>query len=170
MDRPPNEPPNGPFLNVRYGLNPPIAFQPGSRRFPAPPTQNPLDIFKPMINLNVFPGVRWVKLDPTGGSNHAMLLFIDGAAPNNGRPSVRAGCGVGFTPKPDIPGVSKAVKNKDLWVMLVDKIEEYEREGIAVQFHLMERRYNKADMAAKRAAAQTEEVPTEFREVYVAAA
>lgn len=37
----------------------------------------------------------------------------------------------------------KGVKNKDLWVMLVNKIEEYEREGIAIKFYLMERRFNK---------------------------
>lgn len=208
------------FNNTRYGMNPPIVFQPGSRRFPAPPTQDPLTIFRAMINLNTYPGVRWVKVDPTGGWKNAMLFFVDGAASNNGTPEARGGCGVVFSPQPEHKGTSfplekipgeeltsnraelraavgalsmrrwagegfetivvgtdseymvkgvnewvdkwrkngwktstrKNVKNKDLWVMLVDKIEEYERQGIAVQFYLMERRFNKADAAAKRAA------------------
>lgn len=59
-----------------------------------------------MINLNTYPGVRWVKADPAGGWKNAMLLFVNGAASNNGKPDVRAGCGVVLTPQPDYPGTS----------------------------------------------------------------
>ncbi|KAF5310926.1 hypothetical protein D9619_007966 [Psilocybe cf. subviscida] len=220
---------------LAYGRNPPVAFHPGSRRFPAPPTQDPLTIFKPMINLCSVPGARWVRVDPNGGTNHAVLLYVDGAASNNGRPDVRAGCGVMVSPEPQHTGIefplervpgqeltsnraelraaygalglrawggegfetivlatdseymvkganewiaiwkangwktssNQDVKNKDLWLLLTNKIEEFERQGIAVQFYLMERRFNKADAAAKRAAATSEEVPTRIREIHL---
>lgn len=51
------------------------------------------------------------------------------------------------------------MKNKDLSAILVNKIEEYEREGISITFYLMERRFNKVDAAVKRAAVIFSSVP-----------
>ncbi len=93
-------------LNSRILVNwehapaqPPVPFYVNSRRYPAFSDQNPLDIFKPMYNAHVYPKPRWVQLDPTpGGRNHAVLVFTDGSAPNNGYANVRAGCGIALRP------------------------------------------------------------------------
>ncbi len=85
------------FSNMRAG--PPVVFTPNSRRFPAPPTQGPLSVFSPMINGCSFRGLRWVLLDPAPRTpRHAVLVFSDGAAPDNGGPDARAGCGVVVRP------------------------------------------------------------------------
>lgn len=85
------------FSSMRAG--PPVVFTPDSRRFPAPSTQGPLAVFSPMINGCSFPGPRWVLLDPAPRApRHAVLIFADGAAPDNGSPDVRAGCGVVIRP------------------------------------------------------------------------
>jgi hypothetical protein len=39
-----------------------------------------------------------------------------------------------------------------LWLALLASIEEYEEAGIAVQFYLIEWRFNKADVLAKKTA------------------
>lgn len=82
----------------------PIPFTPNSRRFPAPPTQGPLTVFTPMINAYSFPAPRWVLLDPAPhGTCHAVLVFADGAAPDNGGADARAGCGVVVRPDGKAP-------------------------------------------------------------------
>ncbi|KIJ98253.1 hypothetical protein K443DRAFT_133512 [Laccaria amethystina LaAM-08-1] len=145
-----------------------------------------------------------------------ILIFTDGAAPNNGRPNVRAGCGVVAGPSPDsryafpleyddfhqlasnraeLRAVEAAIKldlkkegiktiviatdseyvakgatewirvwrdgtgrwvvrreNMDLWDRLMKAIEDKEREGIHVQFYLIDRKWNQADPYAKAGA------------------
>jgi len=155
---------------------------------------------------------RWESRND-GGS---ILIFTDGAAPDNGRPGVRAGCGVVAGPSPDscfafrlehdvfhqltsnraeLRAVEAAIKadwkkegiktiviatdseyvakgatewirvwrdgsgwwvverdNMDLWDRLMKAIEDKEREGICVEFYLIDRIWNLADPHAKRAA------------------
>ncbi|KJA13807.1 hypothetical protein HYPSUDRAFT_49590 [Hypholoma sublateritium FD-334 SS-4] len=82
-------------LPDNYQRAPPIPSYVGGRSYPAYPSQNPLKIFKPMFNAHLYPEPRWVELDAApGGTKHAVLVFTDGAAPNNGQLSVRAGCGI----------------------------------------------------------------------------
>lgn len=82
-------------FSVRVG--PPITGEPSiKRRFVAQANANPLDIFKPTINGCTVPAPRWIHTYDTG--KHSILIFTDGAAPNNGRPDARAGCGVVFRP------------------------------------------------------------------------
>lgn len=56
----------------------------------------PLSLFKPTINACTVPAPRWVHKDDTG--KVSVLIFTDGAAANNGRSNVRAGCSVVFRP------------------------------------------------------------------------
>ncbi|KJA14335.1 hypothetical protein HYPSUDRAFT_150563 [Hypholoma sublateritium FD-334 SS-4] len=173
-----------------------------------------------MINANrICPAPRWVELDSeweSGGDEHAVLVFTDGAAPNNGYSNVRGGCGIALRPdtfngisfplervggaplssnRAELRAVHAAltlrdwrkegfgklviacdsqyvvrgacewvvnwkengwkntngrnVTNKDLWMMLIRRIEELERAGTVVQFYLILRRYNLADRLAK---------------------
>jgi hypothetical protein len=55
---------------------------------------NPLELFKPTINGCTIPAPRWVH--NTGKAS--VLIFTDGAAPSNGLPDARAGCGIVFRP------------------------------------------------------------------------
>ncbi|KAF8171821.1 RNase H domain protein [Pholiota molesta] len=71
------------FAN-RY-LGPSVKFTLNSRRYPAPASQDPLTIFKPMINMCSFPAPRWIQMDPEAdGTKHAVLIYTDGSAPENG--------------------------------------------------------------------------------------
>ncbi|EDR08313.1 uncharacterized protein LACBIDRAFT_297866 [Laccaria bicolor S238N-H82] len=155
---------------------------------------------------------RWESTN----DNRRILIFADGAAPNNGRPDVRAGCGVAAGPSPisccsfrlepdafhqltnnraELRAVEGAIKldwkkegietiviatdseyvaegatvyirvwrsrssrwvvqraNMDLWDRLMKVIEDKEREGIRVEFYLIDRKWNQADRYAKAAA------------------
>jgi ribonuclease HI len=85
------------FAN-RY-LGPSVKFTLNSRRYPAPASQDPLTIFKPMINMCSFPAPRWIQMDPEAdGTKHAVLIYTDGSAPENGLSDVRAGCGITIRP------------------------------------------------------------------------
>lgn len=85
---------------------PPVRFTPNSRRYPAERTQDPLTIFKPMICRDPTEA-RWVQIDTTlYGTEHAVLVFIDGAAPSNGQAIVRAGCGISYNPDGEDRGYS----------------------------------------------------------------
>lgn len=77
----------------RY-LRPPVKFTLDSRRYPAPACQDPLTIFTPMINMDSLPALRWVQMDPAGGSKHAVLIYTSGS----GLPDVGAGCGITISP------------------------------------------------------------------------
>lgn len=201
-------------------FRPSVPFAFNSRRYHAHPEQDPLTIFQPMINANrTCPAARWVELDKNNGEEHAVLVFTDGAASNNGYSNVRGGCGIAL--RPDVSnGISfplervgsapltsnrtelraahvaltlrdwqkegfgklvigcdsqyvvrgacewvvnwkengwkntngRNVSNKDLWMMLIGRIEELERAGTVVQFYLILRRYNLADGLAKAGA------------------
>lgn len=171
---------------------------------------NPLDYaFVP--NYSRMPA-RWESIN----DDRRILIFTDGAAPNNGRPGVRAGCGVVTGPsldsrhlfrlEPDVShqltsnraelrAVEAAIEfdwkmegiktiviatdseyvaegatlwirvwrdwsgrwvvqkaNMDLWDRLMKAIEDKEREGIRVEFYLIDRVWNLADRYAKAAA------------------
>ncbi|KAF8966438.1 ribonuclease H-like domain-containing protein [Flammula alnicola] len=234
MAQPEAEYPAMPWPETRViskNVGPPVAFTLNSRRYPAPASQDPLTIFKPMINMCTVPGPRWVEMDKTGGSKHAILIFTDGAAPNNGLQNVRAGCGISIRPDGRgefsfplervsnepltsnraelraayaalclrywngegfekiviatdseylVFGVNewvlrwkkngwknsegKNVKNKDLWQILLKKIEDEESMGMVVQFYLIQRRFNLADAAAKKGA-DVADVPTVMTEI-----
>ena len=56
-----------------------------SHRYPAPLNQDPLTIFRPMINVCLIPAPWWVHVDSAGLG--IVLLFTDGAAINNGQPN-----------------------------------------------------------------------------------
>ncbi|TFK38675.1 ribonuclease H-like domain-containing protein [Crucibulum laeve] len=214
-----------PITSFQRQIGRPIKFTPGCREFPAPRDQDPLTLFKPMINACTIPELRYIRIDRDG--KPSVLLFTDGAALDNGRETVRAGCGVVIVPFSDglsfplervndepltsnrgelraavealrlrvwtgegfkkivigtdseymVKGVNewylkwqrngwktnngKRVKNKDLWEMLIIEIEKWEKFGVPVQFYLMKRRFNKADVAAKKAAL-LKDVPTTF--------
>lgn len=204
---------------ARHFELPPVLFEIGSRRDPANRDQDPRNFFEPMFNAHpVHPSPRWVELDPTpGGIQHGVLVFTDGAAPNNGRLNVRAGCGIVFRPDSEQEDISfplervggakltcnraelraahaalcmsdwqeegfgkvviacdseyvvlgateriadwdangwktaqgRDIANKDLWVMLIEAIEQLERDGTIVHFHLIQRDLNIADGPAK---------------------
>jgi ribonuclease HI len=82
------------LITARVG--PSITGGSAKRRFTTQTDGNPLDLFKPAINACSVPAPRWVHTDSMG--KVSLLVFTDGAAPNNGRADVRAGCGVVFRP------------------------------------------------------------------------
>jgi ribonuclease HI len=86
------------LINFRMQVGPPITATPNSRRYPAPPDQSPLTIFKPMINACTVPAPRWIHVDDAGLAT--VLIFTDGAALNNGQPNASAGYGIVLTPGP----------------------------------------------------------------------
>ncbi|KAF9467623.1 ribonuclease H-like domain-containing protein [Collybia nuda] len=225
---------DGPIRSIKSTIGPPIQVAPRSRRFTLGEDTNvkPLDIFKPMINACSVPAPRWIYFDP---STHkaSILIFVDGAAPNNGTSSVTAGCGVVFRPDGKgcisfplertkginptnnraeiraahaafglrywsgegfqrvviatdseylVRGISeyvliwkengwmtvegKPVKNQDLWKLLLEDVESYEKRGVQVQFWLIPRELNHfADVEAKKGAKQTENIPTEIKKI-----
>lgn len=58
-----------------------------------------------------------------------------------------------------------AVKNKDLWEMLLGEVERWKDEGLSIRFWRIPRDWNKtADAAAKKAASE-DDVPAEYVEV-----
>ena len=77
-------------------IGPPIVGGSANRRFTPQSDANPLDLFKPTINACTVPAPRWVYTDQTGKAS--VLIFTDGAVPNNGSPDARAGCGIVFRP------------------------------------------------------------------------
>lgn len=82
------------MFSARVG--PPIIDGPAKRRFVAQPDTDPFNLFKPTMNACSFRAPRWVHTD--NAARASVLIFTDGAAPNNGQANVRAGCGVVFRP------------------------------------------------------------------------
>ena len=98
--------------NFRSQVGPPIQASPNSRRYPAPPDQDPLTIFTPMINACSVPAPRWIHVDSAGLGT--ILLFTDGAVINNGQSNAKASCGIVFVPaRPRPKGVSFRLKADD---------------------------------------------------------
>jgi ribonuclease HI len=87
-------------------IGPPILNAPSKRRFPNPYEAHPLALFTPAVNTCTIPTARWVHTDNEGKAS--VLVFTDGAAPGNGQPGVRAGCGV--VSSPIYPGMSFALE------------------------------------------------------------
>ncbi|TFK38678.1 ribonuclease H-like domain-containing protein [Crucibulum laeve] len=88
-----------PITSFQRQIGRPIKFTPGCREFPAPRDQDPLTLFKPMINANTIPELRYIHIDRDG--KPSVLIFADGAALDNGRDTVRAGCGMMVVPLSD---------------------------------------------------------------------
>ncbi|CAG8699694.1 16610_t:CDS:2, partial [Acaulospora colombiana] len=89
---------SGPVNRVR----PPILDAAKKRIFIASEGAHPLDIFTPAVSLNSVPNARWVYIDNEG--TPSVFVFTDGAAPGNGQPGSRGGCGVVYSPLQ--PGIS----------------------------------------------------------------
>ena len=102
------------LTDFKKQIGPPIQATPNSRRYPAPSSQDPLTIFRPMTNACSVPASRWVNI---GSDDLAtVLIFTDGAALNNGQPNARAGCGIVFipaTPSSRPKGVSFSLEAHD---------------------------------------------------------
>lgn len=51
-----------------------------------------------MLCLELKRKTRWVQIDAKpGGTEHAVLIYVDGAAPSDGQ-AVRGGCGISYKP------------------------------------------------------------------------
>lgn len=65
----------------------------------------------------------------------------------------------------------EAVKNRDLWEMLLTDIEKWEAMGIRVQFYLLKKEWNTKASDCARRGAEVVDVPTSFAEtVYISVA
>ncbi|KAE9392326.1 ribonuclease H-like protein, partial [Gymnopus androsaceus JB14] len=192
-------------------------FTPGSASFTAKTNEWP----------GCVPDTRWISEQ---GGIRSVLMYTDGAAPNNGQLGVRAGCGIILFPghhlsfaleripgKPItsnraelrapcvalklrhwkgegfkrvviatdseyvVRGISEyifnwkqngwrnsrghPVANKDLWLMLLEYVEDYEKQGTQVQFCLIPREQNQAADLAARKGAEMPQNETQFRQI-----
>lgn len=76
------------------------------RYYPVAANAHPTDIFAVRRNLCTVSGFRFINK-----TNHKqMLMFIDGACINNGRPDARGGCGVRLTSLDCGPGINHALE------------------------------------------------------------
>ncbi|KAJ7583404.1 ribonuclease H-like domain-containing protein [Mycena floridula] len=151
-------------------------------------------------------GVRWIH---EASGILSVVIFTDGAAPNNGQEGVRAGCGISLYPDHQLSscriwpaklvrrrlptiviatdseyvvrGISEyifkwqsngwvtsrgeAVKNQDLWLMLLAAVEEYENRGVKVQFWQIPREMNIEADASARLGATMPQNETEWRSI-----
>lgn len=83
-------------------VRPPILDAANKRVFATREGTHPLTIFTPAVNLNTIPSARWIHTDNEGKAS--VFVFTDGAAPGNGQPGSRGGCGIVFSPLH--PGIS----------------------------------------------------------------
>ena len=81
-------------MNVAPLFNlPPIAHDQADllRRFrPTPPTARPKDLYHDAVNACSMPGLRYIHKN----NSREMLIYIDGACSDNGKPQARAGYGI----------------------------------------------------------------------------
>jgi len=100
------------LTDFQHQIGPSIRATPNSRRYPAPPDQDPLTIFKPMTNACLIPAPRWTCVGDDGLAT--VLIFTDGSTINNGWADARGGCGIVFVPASPRPkGVSFRLRADD---------------------------------------------------------
>ncbi|KAA1471340.1 hypothetical protein DENSPDRAFT_837320 [Dentipellis sp. KUC8613] len=63
----------------------------------------------------------------------------------------------------------RAVKNKDLWMLLLEELELFERKGVSVQFYLLDAQSAARVMKVAKRGATSNKIPIELTDVLVAA-